>query len=127
MIYDPEHGVKAGAGCMQGEVGGEWIGAVCMSAGIFDIQVQTGDGNDQAELMGEFTIPVEIDLGAGDDVFTAESGGGRMVIFGGSGADEIASGSGADLIDPGAGEDIVDAGAGDDVIAAADDLGLPRL
>ena len=89
--------------------------------GVEDLQFELHGGDDSL-FIGAFDgfspalMSLQVDLGAGDDVFNASLFSLDVGVSGGSGHDLIEAGAGNDLIDGGAGRDTINAGAGDDIV-----------
>jgi hypothetical protein len=74
------------------------------------------DGNDTFAIdstPGQFSVPVDLRGGAGND--SLAGGAGIDLIFGQAGNDLVSGGAGNDLLDGGDGDDVVNGGDGDDI------------
>lgn len=88
------------------------------------IEIRAGDGDDLVNCsMQEFSKPVFIDLGEGNDrvegddtrgIITADGGEGNDTIIGGAGADRISGGLGSDRLYGRGGRDRLSGGGGKD-------------
>jgi Ca2+-binding RTX toxin-like protein len=107
---------------------------------VTSVHVNTGSGNDYVFIDPSVTVPVFVDLGAGDDMADVGSGGtnnsiniwggtgqdtinggsGIEQIFGGSGDDYLTGGNGADVMYGGTGSDVIDGGGGADTMYGED-------
>ncbi|HYT93738.1 MAG TPA: PKD domain-containing protein [Gemmataceae bacterium] len=83
-------------------------------AGIQQIVVLLGDGNDQVIIAGDITTPVLLDGGSGNDQLSA--GGGPSVVLGGSGDDQLLGGGGRDILIGGVGADQIIGNGADDLL-----------
>jgi hypothetical protein len=118
--------ISPGAGCAKegirpGPTPGSYLrggDATCDSAGVTLVRILTGDGNDTSSVAG--ALPVDLDLGPGDD--KVSTGGGQDD----AGSDTlstlpaatVAGGDGNDLLDIGARTAKVSGGAGNDRLVA---------
>ena len=82
--------------------------------------VRLGSGNDTVEA-GTETAALDIDAGAGDDLFSAGSTSGDNIFDGQGGNDTIFGGSGNETLGGGSGNDSISGGAGDDNISGGGD------
>jgi Ca2+-binding RTX toxin-like protein len=96
--------MRAGGGCGPSPANS----ATCPSAGISQLSIALGDGNDGVTV----TTPTNAVIlgGTGDD--TLVGGGGQDVVRGEDGADTVRGGAGDDTIDGGPGNDALDPGLG---------------
>lgn len=85
-------------------------------AGIAQIVVSMGDGDDQVQVAGNVTTPALIDGGEGDDQLNG--GAGENIIVGGGGDDTLLGGSGRDLLVGGYGADDLRGNLGEDLLIA---------
>ncbi len=108
-------GMTAGTGC--GPVGGTSIRCVDT---VQQVRVFTGAGNDRAQLrdtgLAFGTGALYVDLGDGDDLFTAEEESGQATVQGGAGSDKLTGGERADVLDGGLGDDVVKGFEGNDSV-----------
>lgn len=79
------------------------------------LEVFAGDGDDVVQGTGGSTLPLFVDLGAGDDTIGPHVQG-TLRVFGASGNDSMIGGAGADHLDGGAGNDSILPERGDDVV-----------
>ncbi|HUG93562.1 MAG TPA: PKD domain-containing protein, partial [Planctomycetaceae bacterium] len=86
------------------------------SAGVTQIIVLLGDGNDVATVARNVTTDVLIDGEGGHDRIAG--GGGSNILQGGPGNDTLVGGSGRDLLVGGTGADRIVGNAGDDILIA---------
>jgi Ca2+-binding RTX toxin-like protein len=90
------------------------------AAGITQILMELGDGNDRATIDSRITIPALLDGGAGND--TLQGGGGDAILIGGAGNDVLYGGLGHNLMIGGTGANRIAGGnAGDILIAGSTD------
>jgi Ca2+-binding RTX toxin-like protein len=80
------------------------------AAGVTDIAVNSGDGNDTVYINPVIFLPATITGGKGSDVFVA--GGGPTVLNGGTGNNTLIGGAGMDTLNGGPGNDTLYSGAG---------------
>jgi ELWxxDGT repeat protein/VCBS repeat-containing protein len=85
-------------------------------AGVQQIIVLLGGGDDQATVAGNVMTPVLIDGGDGND--NLKAGGGPTVLLGGAGNDTLTGGRGRDILIGGLGADSLTGGPGDDILIA---------
>lgn len=117
-----------GAGCADPDGEGT---ATCGRAGLVQVVVGAGDLDDTVSV-GDFSLPLRVDAGDGNDQVTTGSDDDR--VDGGAGNDTIDTGAGADALTGGDGDDQLIAGIGDDAIEAGagvdtvdGDLGNDRI
>ncbi len=115
---------------VNGTAGGDSI-QVAASTDPNSIIVDFGNGTVSQTFNRADFRAIDVSLGRGDDVFSAQSlglitdetlsvdaGAGNDVVFGSFGADLIDGGAGDDTINGGDGADVIAGGAGDDVVDA---------
>jgi hypothetical protein len=83
-------------------------------AGLSSILLMLFDGDDQASLAGNMTLPAVLDGGAGNDHLFA--GGGGAVLLGGTGNDFLSGGPGNDILIGGEDADELNGGSGEDIL-----------
>ncbi len=76
------------------------------------------------DLLGDF---VELNLGAGNNIFSEQTAGVQYAITAGSGNDTIFGGEGSDTILAGAGNNSIFSGSGDDQVLAGDGVDVISL
>jgi Ca2+-binding RTX toxin-like protein len=83
-------------------------------AGITQICIWLGDGDDQAHLAGVVSTPLVVDGGAGADEITA--GAAPALLLGGSGNDRLFGGHGRSILIGGTGADVLLGGTGENIL-----------
>jgi len=82
-----------------------------------NVDVQAGDGNDIASILGDVATRVSLGGGVGNDALFG--GAGPNILLGGEGNDALFGGSGRDLLIGGGGSDLILGNGGDDILIAA--------
>ncbi|MDW5595811.1 hypothetical protein VSS74_15795 [Conexibacter stalactiti] len=98
--------------------------ATCPFAGVTEIRLEGGDGDDELDISWD-ELPTEIayvlDGGPGrDDLEGPTWPGLGVALLGGEGDDDVYGGQGPDLLDGGPGNDVVDGNDGDDLVHGGD-------
>jgi hypothetical protein len=86
------------------------------AAGIKQIVVLLGRGDDVATVSGDITTPTIMDGGSGDDTLTG--GNGPNILIGGTGDDTLIGGNDRDILIGGFGRDRLVGNGGDDILIA---------
>lgn len=112
-FYDSAGNVD-GAGCYKSGA------AVRCTDPVQQVRVRTGSGDDRVSVddtdLGFGTGALDVDLGDGNDIYTAEQERGQATVRGGAGNDKLTGGGMADDLDGGTGDDTVNGFEGSDIV-----------